>query len=47
MERPAKLEPPATSPLCANPTVGGRGILSLVVASLGGVPLFHRASLVP
>lgn len=32
---------------CANPTVGGRGILSLVVASLGGVPRFHRAALVP
>lgn len=32
---------------CANPTVGGRGILSLVVAALGGVPRFHRAALVP
>lgn len=32
---------------CANPTVGGRGILSMVVAALGGVPRFHRAALVP
>lgn len=32
---------------CANPTVGGRGILSAVVAALGGVPRFHRAALVP
>jgi type II secretory pathway predicted ATPase ExeA len=32
---------------CANPTVGGRGILSLVVAALGGAPRFHRAALVP
>lgn len=32
---------------CANPIVGGRGILSLVVAALGGVPRFHRAALVP
>lgn len=32
---------------CPNPTVGGRGILSLVVAALGGVPRFHRAALVP
>src|SRR5579875_1549305 len=32
---------------CANPTVGGRGILSLVVTALGGVPRFHRCALVP
>ncbi len=32
---------------CANPIVGGRGILALVVAALGGVPRFHRAALVP
>jgi type II secretory pathway predicted ATPase ExeA len=32
---------------CANPTIGGRGILSLVVAALGGVPRFHRSALVP
>ncbi|MGH9057981.1 MAG: ExeA family protein [Acidimicrobiales bacterium] len=32
---------------CANPTVGGRGILSAVVAGLGEVPRFHRAALVP
>ncbi len=32
---------------CPNPTVGGRGILSLVVAALGDVPRFHRAALVP
>ena len=32
---------------CPNPIVGGRGILSLVVAALGGKPRFHRAALVP
>ncbi len=32
---------------CANPMVGGRGILALVVSSLGGTPRFHRAALVP
>lgn len=32
---------------CPNPTVGGRGILSLIVSSLGGTPRFHRAALVP
>jgi type II secretory pathway predicted ATPase ExeA len=32
---------------CANPTVGGRGLLSLIVSSLGAVPRFHRAALVP
>ena len=32
---------------CPNPTLGARGILSFVVAALGGVPRFHRASLVP
>jgi type II secretory pathway predicted ATPase ExeA len=32
---------------CANPIVGGRGLLSLVVAALGGIPRFHRAALVP
>ncbi len=32
---------------CPNPIVGGRGILSLVVAALGGAPRFYRAALVP
>ena len=32
---------------CANPTIGGRGLLSLLVAALGGVPYTHRAILVP
>ena len=32
---------------CSNPVVGGRGILSLVVAALGAKPRFHRAALVP
>lgn len=32
---------------CPNPTVGGRGILSLVVAALGATPRFHRGGLVP
>ena len=32
---------------CANPTIGGRGILALIVAALGGTPRFHRAALVP
>jgi type II secretory pathway predicted ATPase ExeA len=32
---------------CANPTIGGRGLLSLVVAALGGTPHGHRAILVP
>jgi type II secretory pathway predicted ATPase ExeA len=32
---------------CANPTIGGRGLLSLVVACLGGHPHAHRAILVP
>jgi type II secretory pathway predicted ATPase ExeA len=31
----------------ANPTVGGRGILAMVVAALGGTPHFYRASLIP
>jgi type II secretory pathway predicted ATPase ExeA len=44
----AGLDPSRTQVIyCANPTVGGRGILSLVVAALGGVPRFHRAGLVP
>jgi type II secretory pathway predicted ATPase ExeA len=32
---------------CANPTVGGRGILALIVAALGHTPRFHRGALVP
>ena len=32
---------------CANPTVGGRGILALIVSALGGEPRFHRSALVP
>jgi type II secretory pathway predicted ATPase ExeA len=32
---------------CANPTIGGRGLLSLLVAALGGHPHAHRAILVP
>jgi type II secretory pathway predicted ATPase ExeA len=32
---------------CANPTIGGRGILALIVAALGATPRFHRAALVP
>jgi len=32
---------------CANPTIGGRGLLSLLVAALGGTPHAHRAILVP
>ena len=34
----------STSP---TPTVGGRGILAMVVAALGGNPHFYRASLIP
>jgi type II secretory pathway predicted ATPase ExeA len=44
----AGLDPSRTQVIyCGNPTVGGRGILSLVVTALGGVPRFHRAALVP
>jgi type II secretory pathway predicted ATPase ExeA len=44
----SSLDPSRTQVIyCANPTVGGRGILSLVVAALGGTPRFHRAALVP
>ena len=32
---------------CPNPTIGGRGILALIVSALGGSPRFHRAALVP
>jgi len=32
---------------CANPTIGGRGLLSLLVAALGAQPHAHRAILVP
>jgi type II secretory pathway predicted ATPase ExeA len=32
---------------CPNPTVGSRGILSLLVTALGGTPRFHRSALVP
>jgi type II secretory pathway predicted ATPase ExeA len=31
----------------ANPTIGGRGLLSLLVSALGGHPHCHRAILVP
>src|SRR3981081_4568329 len=31
----------------ANPPIGGRGLLALVVAALGGAPHAHRAILVP
>jgi type II secretory pathway predicted ATPase ExeA len=30
-----------------NPTVGVRGLYSTIVATLGGTPRFHRASLIP
>jgi type II secretory pathway predicted ATPase ExeA len=30
-----------------NPTIGARGILTAVVAALGGTPRFHHANLVP
>jgi len=30
-----------------NPTVGMRGLYSTIVATLGGTPRFHRASLIP
>jgi type II secretory pathway predicted ATPase ExeA len=30
-----------------NPTVGARGLYSTIVATLGGTPRFHRASLIP
>jgi type II secretory pathway predicted ATPase ExeA len=44
----ASLDPSRTQVIyCPNPTIGGRGILSLVVAALGGVPRFHRSALVP
>ncbi|MHB8313659.1 MAG: ExeA family protein, partial [Candidatus Dormibacteria bacterium] len=44
----ASLDPSRTQVIyCPNPTVGGRGILSMIVAALGGVPRFHRAALVP
>jgi type II secretory pathway predicted ATPase ExeA len=44
----ASLDPSRTQVIyCPNPTVGGRGILSLVVAALGVTPRFHRAGLVP
>ncbi|MGP8207445.1 MAG: ExeA family protein [Acidimicrobiales bacterium] len=44
----ASLDPSRTQVIyCPNPTVGGRGILSLVVTALGGVPRFHRAALIP
>lgn len=32
---------------CPNPTIGGRGLLGLIVTALGGTPRFYRASLVP
>src|ERR1700716_3965813 len=32
---------------CANPTIGGRGLLSLLVAALGAHPHAQRAPLVP
>ncbi len=30
-----------------NPTVGARGLYSTIVSTLGGIPRFHRASLIP
>src|SRR5690625_3716883 len=30
-----------------NPAVGGRGIYGQIVTALGGVPRFHKASLIP
>ena len=30
-----------------NPTVGARGLYSTIVSALGGIPGFHRASLIP
>lgn len=30
-----------------NPSVGTRGLYSTIVATLGGTPRFHRASLIP
>ena len=30
-----------------NPTVGARGLYSTIVSALGGIPRFHRASLIP
>ena len=30
-----------------NPTVGARGLYSSIVSTLGGIPRFHRASLIP
>ena len=32
---------------CPNPTIGGRGLLILIVSALGGNPRFYRARLVP
>lgn len=44
----ASLDPSRTQVIyCPNPTVGGRGILSMIVTALGGVPRFYRAALVP
>ena len=30
-----------------NPAVGGRGIYGQIVTALGGIPRFHKASLIP
>jgi type II secretory pathway predicted ATPase ExeA len=30
-----------------NPTIGARGLYSTIVSALGGIPRFHRASLIP
>jgi len=30
-----------------NPTVGARGLYSSIVSTLGGIPRFHRAALIP
>lgn len=44
----AALEPSRFSVIyISNPTVGVRGVYSHIVSSLGAVPRFHRASLVP
>lgn len=32
---------------CPNPTIGGRGLLILIVSTLGGNPRFYRARVVP
>lgn len=44
----AGLDPSRTQVVyCPNPTVGGNGVLSLVVSALGGTPRLYRSALVP